>query len=96
MTVYAAKFSLANDVVKSIFCLYTFLEFLKINLGWLARVASMPKQIAISICRDNGEILKPWTFVTLNNEWYTYDQLYRDILDGPLTPIFDLNLACKT
>ena len=56
----------------------------------------MPKQIAISICRDNGEILKPWTFVTLNNEWYTYDLLYRDILDGPLTPIFDLNLACKT
>ena len=56
----------------------------------------MPKQIAISICRDNGEILKPRTFVTLNNEWYTYDQLYRDILDGSLTPIFYLNLACKT
>ena len=27
---------------------------------------------------------------------YTYDQLYRDILDGPLTAIFYLNLASKT
>ena len=75
--------------------IHIFWDFLKINLGWLARVASMPKQIPISICRENEEILKPWTFVTLNNEWYTYDQLYRDILNGPLTPIFYLNLACK-
>ena len=35
MTVYAAKFSLANDVVKSIFHLYTFFGIFK-DKPWMA------------------------------------------------------------
>ena len=55
----------------------------------------MPKQVAICICKEDGKIVKSWTFVTLHNEWYTYDQLCRDILNGPLTPTFNLDLPCK-
>ena len=59
-------------------------------------MAGMAKQIAICICEEGGKILKSWTFLTLNHNWCTYGQLYKDILNGPHTPNFNLNLPCKS
>ena len=56
---------------------------------------NMANQVAIRIRLVDETVLCPWKFIRFQFDNYTYGQLWHDILNGPFTTTFELDLPCR-
>lgn len=56
----------------------------------------MAKQIAVRVTEENGgKLLCPWKFIRVSQAFYSYSQLWNDILDGAFSSTFKMDIPCK-